>query len=205
MAKTYYEAHITMIGEPNYLLKSMIEEMGWKFSAIDGDPTLGDGVKCYATKHFKASEARETVLQRLHEAAYMLSNNRLNIKVIRKKIELVIYDDRSSTVRFECEGKCPECHTQAQCHDCGRPYGDEYGFPDLVVPNTIWKEDLSPTKSEGGLLCPSCMCKRAYDAGLDNIQAKFTSGPFCVSTVDQINLSIKNLEEQRWKLINASR
>ena len=179
MAKTYYEAHITIIGEPNYLLKSAIENMGWKFSAIDGDPSLGEGVKCYATKHFKASKDKEEVLSELHSAAYILSNNRLNIKVVRKKIELVIYDDRSNTVRFECSGLCPECKEEhPKCADCGRPYGDEFGFPDLVVPHNIWNEKLSPQGNEGGLLCPSCMCKRAHDAGLENVSAKFTSGPF---------------------------
>lgn len=64
------------------------------------------------------------------------------------------------------------------CYDCGRKYGDEYGFPDLVVPNDVWELFLSPTKSEGGLLCPSCMCKRARAAGLTGIRARFTSGPF---------------------------
>lgn len=52
----------------------------------------------------------------------------------------------------------------AACHDCGREYGAEYGFPDLVVPVDVWKK-ISPTGDEGGLLCPSCMCQCAYDAG----------------------------------------
>jgi len=63
------------------------------------------------------------------------------------------------------------------CYGCGRPYGDEYGFPDLVVPNEIWGQ-ISPTHDEGGLLCPSCICKRAYDAGIINATAIFRSGPF---------------------------
>lgn len=66
----------------------------------------------------------------------------------------------------------------AGCYDCGRPYGDEHGFPDLVVPHAIWNEHLSPTGHDGGLLCPSCMCKRAYDAGV-TCDAVFRSGPFC--------------------------
>lgn len=70
-------------------------------------------------------------------------------------------------------------HRQIQgcCIDCGRKYGDEYGFPDLVVPDDVWVK-ISPTGHEGGLLCPSCMCRRAHDAGLSNIAARFTSGPF---------------------------
>lgn len=70
----------------------------------------------------------------------------------------------------------------ARCHDCGREYAHEHGFPDLVVPNEVWKI-ISPTGDDGGLLCPSCMCKRAHDAGLSEVRAVFRSGPFCVSTV----------------------
>lgn len=63
------------------------------------------------------------------------------------------------------------------CHDCGRPYGDAHGFPDLVVPHAVWVR-ISPTGDEGGLLCPSCMCARATEAGLERVPARFTSGPF---------------------------
>lgn len=65
------------------------------------------------------------------------------------------------------------------CLDCGRKYGAEYGFPDLVVPHDVWAK-ISPTGDEGGLLCPSCMCRRAADVGLSNIPAIFRSGPFCI-------------------------
>lgn len=64
-----------------------------------------------------------------------------------------------------------------RCHDCGRLYGDQHGFPDLVVPHAIWNKHLSPNGDESGLLCPSCMCKRAYDAGIE-CPAIFRSGPF---------------------------
>ena len=64
----------------------------------------------------------------------------------------------------------------AVCADCGRPYGDEFGFPDLVVPHEIW-ELIMPGRDGGGLLCPSCMCKRAYDLDIHCV-AGFTSGPF---------------------------
>ena len=64
------------------------------------------------------------------------------------------------------------------CYDCGRKYGNEHGFPDLVVSNQVWKR-ISPTGHEGGLLCPSCMCKRAFNAGI-TASAVFRSGPFSV-------------------------
>lgn len=62
------------------------------------------------------------------------------------------------------------------CFDCGRRYGDEHGFCDLVIPNEVWSK-LSPSGNEGGLLCPSCMVKRAHDAGVI-CPAVFMSGPF---------------------------
>jgi hypothetical protein len=67
---------------------------------------------------------------------------------------------------------------KAACYGCARRYGAEYGFPDLVVPDDVWKR-ISPTGDEGGLLCPSCMVKRAATLGLENVPARFTSGPFC--------------------------
>lgn len=105
-ANTYYEAHITMAGNPE-LIEPVVKATGWKFSKIDEDPTLGLGIKCYATKHFKASIDKEDVLCILHLIANVLQTN--NCNVIRRKIELVLYDDRSSTVRFTCNGLCPEC------------------------------------------------------------------------------------------------
>lgn len=66
---------------------------------------------------------------------------------------------------------------QTCCMDCGRKYGDEHGFPDLVVPNDVWAR-ISPTGDEGGLLCPSCVCRRLYDAGIQTT-GRFTSGPLC--------------------------
>ena len=68
------------------------------------------------------------------------------------------------------------------CHDCGRAYGDEHGFPDLVLPPEDWAE-ISPTGDENGLLCPSCICKRAHAAGLE-CAANFRSGPFAVFDKD---------------------
>lgn len=62
------------------------------------------------------------------------------------------------------------------CLDCGRRYGDRYGFPDLIVPDDVW-EAINPGSNGGGLLCPSCICARAYRAGV-SARAVFTSGPF---------------------------
>ena len=62
----------------------------------------------------------------------------------------------------------------ATCHDCGRPYADP-GFPDLIIPFWAWRQ-ISPTKDDGGLLCPSCICARLEKAGI-KCEAAFLSGP----------------------------
>lgn len=61
------------------------------------------------------------------------------------------------------------------CYDCKRPYGNENGFPDLIIPNDAW-ERISPSGNLGGLLCPSCICKRLHDAKI-TCEGAFMSGP----------------------------
>lgn len=73
--------------------------MAGSFSAIDGDPSLGDGVKCYATLHLNYRIPEQEVLRRLVNTAMYLKF--LAINVIREKIELVIHDTKSSTVRID--------------------------------------------------------------------------------------------------------
>lgn len=67
----------------------------------------------------------------------------------------------------------------AACYDCNLPYGDP-GFADLIVPNDVWAK-ISPTGHEGGLLCPTCIVRRATKAGLQNVRAIFRSGPFSLN------------------------
>jgi hypothetical protein len=80
-----------MLGEPDKLAPIVVGEK-WKFSAIDGDITLGDGVKCYATMHYPERLGDLGVREALDNTATRLRNYGAN--VIRKKIELVIYDSK---------------------------------------------------------------------------------------------------------------
>lgn len=62
------------------------------------------------------------------------------------------------------------------CHDCGRPYGGDHGFPDLLIPDDAWKK-IAPQQNDGeGLLCPSCICARLHWRGI-TCSGTFTSGP----------------------------
>ena len=82
----------------------------------------------------------------------------------------------------------------ARCYDCTRPYGKENGFPDLIIPLYLW-EQISPTGDKGGLLCPSCICKRLYKKGI-SCEGAFMSGPVrSVSSVTmQLLRQVENLE-----------
>lgn len=108
MSTRYYEAHITMLGDPAFI-RPFVEAAKWKFSAIDGDPVLGAGVKCYATKQFSGKRGVTNVLKELEETAAFVHG--ANCEVIRKKIELVVYDTRNRLMRQVCDGSCPECHS----------------------------------------------------------------------------------------------
>ena len=90
--KEYYELHVTMesIVHPQ-VIKKAVEEIGWKFSSIAGDPVLGDGVKTYGTKHFNANKhSHGEMVEEVDRAA--ASIQRRGINVVRKKVELVVYD-----------------------------------------------------------------------------------------------------------------
>lgn len=79
----------------------------------------------------------------------------------------------------------------AECYDCKRPYGSENGFPDLIIPFWAWKE-ISPTKDDGGFLCPSCICKRLYDANI-RCEGAFTSGPI-ISVSEPVMNTLRRVE-----------
>ena len=92
----------------------------------------------------------------------------------------------------------------ASCKDCRRPYGDQYGFSDLIIPYDAWKR-ISPTGDDGGLLCPSCICARLEKASI-RCEGAFMSGPIisvssptmhALRRVENIELAIEG-RNNRW-------
>ncbi len=65
--------------------------------------------------------------------------------------------------------------SDSKCFDCGREYGEQHGFPDLIIENDAWRR-ISPSGDINGLLCPSCICKRLASAGI-RCYGSFMSGP----------------------------
>lgn len=95
--------------------------------------------------------------------------------------------------------------TDARCFDCQRPYGDEHGFPDLIIEKEAWRK-ISPTGDDGGLLCPSCICQRLHSHGIR------TSGALMSGPIDTVSRQvmyntrwIENLREQGhgWRCPNC--
>lgn len=87
----YYECHITIESDNPSAIEKDILECQWKFSKIDGDPVLGMGIKCYATKNFPIKFQEANVITMLESVAeYFIT---LKHKVVRSKIEKVIYDN----------------------------------------------------------------------------------------------------------------
>lgn len=91
MSNQYYECHVTMIGDA-VNIENSVSKIGWKFSKIDGDPILGEGIKCYATKHYPAKLEANDVVHLVQEVSSVLKNKGHNI--LRDKVELVIYDSK---------------------------------------------------------------------------------------------------------------
>ncbi len=95
--KSYYECHITIEEPDKVKARVAVESMGWKFSAIDGDPALGAGVRCYATRHYNAARGAYGIIGITSHTAQCLAD--MGLHITRRKVELVIFDDHSASVR----------------------------------------------------------------------------------------------------------
>lgn len=94
MMKQYYECHITMLGEPEAIKRSM-KKSGWSFSQIDGDPDLGKGIKCYATRQFNTRTTVPSIIRELNDKAKFIGEV-AGARILRKKVEMVVYDERTA-------------------------------------------------------------------------------------------------------------
>lgn len=90
----------------------------------------------------------------------------------------------------------------ARCFDCFRLYGDQDGFPDLIIPDEAWRK-ISPTGDDGGLLCPSCICARLHLAGMRNVYGAFMSGP--VRSVEEPVMQALRMAENAWRVATRER
>lgn len=92
MKTPYYESHITLVAPDSLAdrIRTMVEAAGWKFSKIDGDPVLGDGVKMYATHNYPTDVGIAYVTAALHGTSIGLIG--CGYRVIRRKIETVVFD-----------------------------------------------------------------------------------------------------------------
>lgn len=98
MPNTYYECHITLLcprKAEEEETRTITENSGWSFSRIDGDIVEGAGVKCYATIHLKSSVPITDVIS----AVQVQAKKYLQKLVIREKVELVVYDTRSTKIK----------------------------------------------------------------------------------------------------------
>lgn len=87
----YWELHITFKYSPRTDLREAVELKGWKYSAIVGDPILGEGAKSYATKHLnKRRYTQQQAVDYIEEwAAFFYAKS---FHVVRVKVEDVVYD-----------------------------------------------------------------------------------------------------------------
>lgn len=87
--KDLYECHITCSRDDAGKVQAVAKHVGWKFSQIDGDPVLGKEVFCYLTTH---DDQYVTMYNRMEKAVACLQA--VSVHVVRKKIELTIYDTK---------------------------------------------------------------------------------------------------------------
>ena len=88
----YYECHITMLLKPNTKIEKQHRGQ-WKFSQIDGDPVLGDGVKSYLTTFYPEHMTLEEIVDEMNYKAESIRGI-YDAKILRTKVELVVYDER---------------------------------------------------------------------------------------------------------------
>jgi hypothetical protein len=87
-----YECHVT-IKKPDQaiVMDALAEQFGWKTSYINGDALLGKDGYFYFTTHHVAYEALFAKMETLAGVLQVLGR-----PVLRKKIEQIVYDTKTS-------------------------------------------------------------------------------------------------------------
>ena len=88
----YYECHITLALTPKDMKQAVESFNGWSYSAINGDPDLGESLFCYATRRASAGFDLMKVIEVMGQVA-----NGLELcggTVLRQKVELVMFDTK---------------------------------------------------------------------------------------------------------------
>ena len=85
----YFEIHVTMPAESKERTTEILGQVGFKFSALKGDPIMGDDLLFYGTAHTRTEDQAHL---KLAQATKALEDS--GITVLRRKIEHVIFDSR---------------------------------------------------------------------------------------------------------------
>lgn len=86
-----FEIHLTFSHHAAADVRRLSDTLKWKYSQIDGDPVLGNKVFCYLTTHAPDFMSARNALE--HAVQWLIGQG---VVPIRKKIEVVVYDDRTS-------------------------------------------------------------------------------------------------------------
>jgi len=85
-----FECHITVHAISADRAQQVADDLRWKTSEIARDPLLGDATYFYLTRH---DSRYEDLIEHMHGTCDALLA--LGIEVVRKKIELIMYDNKT--------------------------------------------------------------------------------------------------------------
>lgn len=79
------------------ILKNIVENYGWRFSAVVDDFGTGSSAFCYATKHFSKAKPFVSVGDELDDMVGLLRYDE-GLDVVGSEIKLIIHDTKNRTV-----------------------------------------------------------------------------------------------------------
>lgn len=82
-----YECHVTCLPQDRDIIEPIADKHKFKTSVLTGDEILGDEKYLYCTKH-------DGDYMNLYYAMEALIKDLSEVKIVRKKIELILLDER---------------------------------------------------------------------------------------------------------------